>query len=206
MSQFVNFSIAETLKNKHSPFPAERFAQARILVVDDIPANVKLISGLLLAAGYRNIITAEDGLDALKQTYRSKPDLVLLDIMMPKLDGFGYCKHIRSDPVATRMPIIVQTALGEHEAKIKALSLGADDFLNKPFDTQELMLRVQLHLERFFMFRDMDELRLQLKKELEESQNIIKELGGSPGSAHSLLNKHYEVLKHLSAEPRSETN
>ncbi len=152
----AEYSIPALVAKKNSPFSPERFANARILVVDDLALNVKLISVALQAAGYSHIGSASNGLEALKETYHFQPDLVLLDLMMPVLDGFGYCEKIRSDPGARRMPIIVQTALGEREDKLRALSCGADDFINKPIDREELILRVHVHLERYFMFQDTD--------------------------------------------------
>lgn len=193
------------LKNKRSLFPDERFKQARILIVDDMGLNLKLLRDTLTAAGYEQTETARDGLEALKITYRFKPDLVLLDIMMPNLDGFGYCEQIRSDPGADRMPIIVQTALGERDAKIRALTLGADDFLNKPLDPEELVLRVNVHLERYFMYQDMDQMRQYLKMELEQAQQTIKRLEEGEATPRNLLGKHYQVLETLAIQPRTDS-
>jgi len=161
---------------RNSMFPASRFAEARILVVDDAPFNVKLICAKLAACGYQNLDTAVDGIDALSKTYLVKPDLVLLDLMMPNMDGFGYCEHIRSDPATGHMPIIVQTALNDRDTKLRALSMGADDFLNKPLDLDEVSLRAHVHLERHFMLQDLEEMRKCLNKELETAKNTIKQL------------------------------
>jgi DNA-binding response OmpR family regulator len=155
----AEYSIPALVAKKCSPFPVERFANARILVVDDLSLNVKLIHVALEAAGYSHIASAYNGMEALEKTHHFQPDLVLLDIMMPVLNGYEYCKKIRSDPAARRMPIIVQTALGEREDKLHALSCGADDFINKPIDREELILRVHVHLERYFMFKDTDDMR-----------------------------------------------
>ena len=111
-----------TSSNTQNIFPKERFAKANILVVDDSSFNTKLICSRLSAAGYCSIETAVDGVDGLKKTYKKMPDLVLLDIMMPNLDGFGYCERIRGDANAAHMPIIVQTALDDRATKIRALS------------------------------------------------------------------------------------
>jgi DNA-binding response OmpR family regulator len=139
-------------------FPASRFANARILIIDDAPYNVKLIASRLEAAGYKNIETAQDGLDGLEKTAIFRPELVLLDIMMPNLDGFGYCERIRADKTADPIPIIVQTALGDRESMLRALTCGADDFLKKPLDMEEINLRVYVHLKRYFMLQDLEKL------------------------------------------------
>jgi DNA-binding response OmpR family regulator len=200
-------SFKVSAENKFRLFSASRFANARILVVDDSPVNVKLICSTLTAAGYKVLETAKDGLDALDKTYRLIPDLVLLDIMMPNLDGFGYIERLKGDPNAPRMPIIVQTALGEREAKIRALSIGANDFLNKPLDLEELVLRVHVHLERYFMLQDMEQMRSYLKMELEKAQSTIKQLEGTvPTQATKQLGRHYEVLETLTIEPNSKPN
>lgn len=180
-------------------FPAARFANARILVVDDSPFNVRLICAKLSASGYTNIDVAVDGVEALTKTYRQMPDLVLLDIMMPNLDGFGYCEQIRGDENAAHMPIIVQTALEDRDTKLRALSCGADDFLNKPLDLEEVALRVHVHLERYFMLQDLQDIKSCLKMELEQAQDTIRQLQGSDYN-HKLLGKHYEVLKALTAD------
>ena len=166
------FSIQALVTKKSSPFPAERFAKARLLVVDDIPLNIKVITAALHGAGYSNIHSATNGMEALKETYHLQPDLVLLDIMMPVMDGFEYCRIIRSDGGAHRMPIIVQTALNERADKLQALSCGADDFINKPIDCEEMILRVHVHLERYFMFQDTENMQ----KELSNVKSMIGQL------------------------------
>ena len=199
----MRYTIEEIIKNKHSPFLTKRFAEARILVVDDIDTNVKLICSILESAGFKHTATAADGVIALEKTHHFKPDLVLLDIMMPNLDGFGYCRQIRSDPLAVRMPIIVQTALDDREDRLQALSCGADDFLNKPLDSEELILRVLVHLERYFMFLDMNEIRIKLNTELEQTKRALWQFeeGKVLPSPRTILNKHYESLASIATEP-----
>ncbi len=196
-------SVFPIVGTKSKMFPALRFAGARILVVDDAPFNVKLICSVLTASGYNNLETAVDGVDALKKTYRQMPDLVLLDIMMPNLDGFGYCEQIRGDANAAHMPIIVQTALEDRDTKLRALTCGADDFLNKPLDLEEVALRVRVHLERYFMLQDLENMRTYLKMELDQAKTTIQHLERSviSGAGRSMLNKHYEVLKTIATSP-----
>jgi len=184
-------------------FPSIRFQQAKILVVDDAPFNVKLICAKLAASGYVNVETAVDGVDALTKTYRMNPDLVLLDLMMPNMDGYGYCEHIRADPNAAHMPIIVQTALNDRETKLRALNCGADDFLNKPLDLDEVSLRVHVHLERYFMLQDLEDMRNYLKMELDKAQLTVEQLkAASPDMVGMVqLSKHYDVLKTIIASP-----
>ncbi len=200
-------SIFPEVVKKSKIFPEARFTQAHILVVDDSKFNLKLICSKLIASGYTSVETACDGMDALRKTYKHMPDLVLLDIMMPNLDGFGYCEKIRSDPGAAHMPIIVQTALDDRDTKLRALSCGADDFLNKPLDLEEVELRVRVHLERYFMLHDLEDIRTYLKMELSQAQETIRQLEeNADGAGRKLLNKHYEVLGTMASTPKNGTH
>jgi len=115
---------------------------ARILVVDDVPNNVKLLADLLKVHGYE-VITASDGEEALERVKDSRPDLVLLDVMMPRLDGYETCKAIRADPATGILPVVMVTALDPAQERIKGIEAGADDFLTKPINSQELLARVK---------------------------------------------------------------
>jgi class 3 adenylate cyclase len=115
---------------------------ARILVVDDIPNNVKLLADLLSVRGYQ-VVTADDGDVALERVRDSSPDLVLLDVMMPRMNGYETCRAIRADPSTGILPVVMVTALDPGQERIKGIEAGADDFLTKPINTQELLARVK---------------------------------------------------------------
>ncbi len=115
---------------------------ARILVVDDVPNNVKLLADLLTVRGYQ-VVTASDGDEALARVKETRPDLVLLDVMMPRMDGYETCRAIRADPATGILPVIMVTALDPAQERIKGIEAGADDFLTKPINTQELLARVK---------------------------------------------------------------
>lgn len=118
-----------------------------ILVVDDEQQNLELLSAYLEKAGYNNIITASNGIEALKHVDGNPPDLILLDVMMPKMNGFEVCKRLKDDSRTRLIPIVIITALRDVEDKIRALDLGADEFLSKPFNRAELMARVRALLK-----------------------------------------------------------
>jgi len=115
---------------------------ARILVVDDEEANRKLLREILEPQGYV-LREAADGEEALAALRESAPDLVLLDLVMPKRDGYSVCREIKNDPRTRLVPVIILTTLDQMQDKLKAVDLGADDFLNKPFHTIELTTRIR---------------------------------------------------------------
>lgn len=116
----------------------------RILIVDDEPRYLRLLEANLNTEGYL-VVTAADGLKALDAFSAQTVDLILLDIMMPRLDGFGVCQRIRE---FSNVPIIILTAKGEEHDRVKGLDLGADDYLVKPFSATELLARVRAVLRR----------------------------------------------------------
>lgn len=117
-------------------------APAKILVVDDTPQNVKLLADLLAVKGYA-VATAANGNEALASIAASRPDLVLLDIMMPGLSGYDVCRKIRDDPPTALLPIVLVTSLDPHQERVKGIEAGADDFLHKPINQAELLARVR---------------------------------------------------------------
>ena len=115
---------------------------ARILVVDDIPANVKMLEARLLAE-YFDVITAENGFAALELCEKTQVDLILLDIMMPGIDGFTVCERLKSNPRTAHIPVVMVTALDQPSDRVRGLKAGADDFLTKPVNDLQLMSRVK---------------------------------------------------------------
>ncbi|MBX3570875.1 MAG: PleD family two-component system response regulator [Mesorhizobium sp.] len=129
---------------------------ARILVVDDVPANVKLLEARLLAE-YFEVLTAFNGADAIDICENGKVDVVLLDVMMPDMDGFEVCRRLKSDRNTSHIPVVMVTALDQVSDRIRGLEAGADDFLTKPVNDLQLLTRVR-SLVRLKMLTD--ELRL----------------------------------------------
>jgi two-component system cell cycle response regulator len=115
---------------------------ARILVVDDIEANVRLLEAKLTAE-YYDVLTAHNGPEALARAAADEPDIILLDVMMPGMDGFQVCRRLKDDPATRHIPVVLVTALDGRDDRIQGLEAGADEFLTKPIDDVMLMARVR---------------------------------------------------------------
>jgi len=129
-------------------------APPTILVVDDAPQNVRLLEAVLSANGY-TVTAASSGAAALEKVRAELPDLVLLDIQMPELDGYEVCRRLRADPRTEFLPVVMITS-SDSEVRVNALEVGADDFVTKPFDQQELLVRVR-SLVRIKQYHDLVE-------------------------------------------------
>lgn len=132
-------------------------AEEKILVVDDEDHIVELISYNLINSGYK-VITANNGIDAVKLAKEENPRLMLLDLMIPGLDGYDVCKAIRSDNDTKDISVIMLTAKGEELDKILGLELGADDYMTKPFSIRELLARIKAVLRRTKSLGGSDEI------------------------------------------------
>jgi len=108
----------------------------RVLVVDDDEKNRRLLADMLDASGY-TVRTANDGVEALEQAVAFQPEAILLDIMMPKMDGVEACRRLKADPATASIPVLLTTALHERPDRIRGLAAGANDFLSKPLDVDE---------------------------------------------------------------------
>jgi two-component system cell cycle response regulator len=137
---------------------------ARVLVVDDVPANVKLLEARL-SAEYFDVITAHSGPEALAIAERAECDIILLDIMMPDMDGFEVCRKLKSNPATHHIPVIMVTALDQPADRVRGLEAGADDFLTKPVGDVALISRVR-SLTRLKMVTDELRLRAQTSREI----------------------------------------
>jgi two-component system cell cycle response regulator len=156
---------------------------ARILVVDDVEVNVKLL-GAKLAREYFDVLTAADGASALRLCAAEPPDLVLLDVMMPQMDGFEVCRRLKADPATAHIPVVMVTALSDAADRLTGLEAGADDFLTKPVNDIALFARVRSLVRLKRMVEE-----LQLREEV--CGRFAKLPGGGPaedlGRARILL-------------------
>ncbi len=121
--------------------------KTKILVIDDEPDAVELVEFNLKQAGF-DVVTAADGAEAIRKARSTLPDLAVLDLMLPEIDGLEVCKLLRRDPATARIPIVMVTAKASEVDRILGLELGADDYVTKPFSPRELVLRIKRILER----------------------------------------------------------
>jgi class 3 adenylate cyclase len=148
----------------------------RILVVDDQRANVEMMAGVLRARGYE-VITSQDGGSALAQVQQAAPDLVVSDILMPGMDGYELCRRLRAEPATTLLPVILVTSLEPQQERVKGIEAGADDFLHKPVNWEELFARVKSLLR---VKRLQDEVRAwnaKLEERVREQVGQLEQLG-----------------------------
>jgi DNA-binding response OmpR family regulator len=139
------------------PVPSGENRPPRVLIADDNPQGVELLEAYLSDCGYE-LRTAADGEQTLKQVADWRPDLILLDIMMPRLSGFEVCKRLRADAAARDTAVLMITALDQPSDMERAVEVGADDFLSKPIKKAELLLRVRSMLRSRMYKRQIDRL------------------------------------------------
>ncbi|MBP0008815.1 MULTISPECIES: response regulator [unclassified Roseofilum] len=147
--------------------------QKTLLVVDDNPTNIKVLFNFLKEEGFK-VLVAKDGLNALEKLASIQPDLILLDIMMPGIDGFETCHRIKKDPNINTIPIIFMTALADANNKVKGLSSGAVDYITKPFQQEEVLARINLHLQLQSLTQELASVNASLEQKVEERTAELK--------------------------------
>ena len=174
--------------------PADEQDQMAILIVDDVPANIQFLGKLLKDEGYK-IAPAPNGKKALEMIPKMRPDLVLMDVMMPEMDGFEACSRMKASAEMKDIPVIFLSARSESEDVVKGFKLGAVDYIQKPFNAEELIVRVRNHLElvrsRRLIIHYMDEMGRQ--NALLEELSITDSLTGLYNHSHSIERLHQET-------------
>lgn len=171
-----------------------------ILVADDEPVNRSLIQRRLERAGY-SVVTARDGRDAVDKTRETLPDLVLLDVMMPLMDGLEACRIIKEDEATRDIPVIFLSARDETDVKVNGLSLGANDYISKPFKAEELLARVDVAMrikrERDRLYSSAEEAKANAEIALEHAMtDALTDLLNRYGLQHVLPREHAEARRY----------
>ena len=148
----------------------------RILVVDDQRANVEMLAGVLAARGYE-VLTALDGESALEQVRQGNPDLVVSDILMPQMDGYELCRRLRAEPATTLLPVILVTSLDPLQERVNGIDAGADDFLSKPVNWEELFARVRSLLRIKRLQDEVKAWNARLEERVSEQVAQLEQLG-----------------------------
>jgi PAS domain S-box-containing protein len=166
-----------------------------ILIVDDEPIGRRILEVLLADQGY-HLVTACSGIEALERAATLAPDLVLLDIMMPNMDGFEVCQRLRADPVLADVPVVMVTALDDRESRLRGIEVGADDFITKPIDRVEVRKRVQtiMRLDRYRRLLNEREQRQQAEEEIRRRNRELTLLNHVITAAASTLDV-YAILQ-----------
>lgn len=173
----------------------EAAKKATILIVDDTPLYLDLLFQHLSQSGYE-VLVAPDGKTALQQAEQAQPDIILLDVMMPEMDGFETCKQLKARPATRDIPVIFMTALANLENKVKAFTMGAVDYVTKPFELREVLARIDIHLTLKRLQRNLEgeiaerrKVEEQLRQYTSELQDQNAELDAfSHTVAHNLKN------------------
>ena len=179
--------------------PNRKEMSAKILIVDDDPSACQTLEDLLMGENYALQFT-RNGADGLEQARKWQPDLILSDIMMPGMDGYEFCRMIREDKNLEQVPVILITALGDRQSKLKGLQSGADDFLTKPFDSVELRARLRT-ITRLDRFRKLHEERTKLEETDRKLQKVNEELILSEARFHQMFKNHSAIM--LLIEPET---
>ncbi len=156
--------------------PLTGINDARVLVVDDNRVNRHLLSALLERGGIQRVALAEDGEQALIKIDQFQPDLILLDLMMPHLDGFEVCRRLRANPRYADMPVLVQSSLNRAEDRARAFAAGATDYVSKPINAIELLSRVRIHLQNRLLLNSLQHYRQRTAAELTLARKMQERL------------------------------
>ena len=173
--------------------PAIDLTDSKVLIVDDIPENLDILSRSLEDQKY-NVLVATNGEMALEVAVQTKPDVILLDVMMPGIDGFETCRRMKADPELSEIPVVFLTAWNELEGLLEGFRAGGVDYITKPFQKEEVLIRLRTHLERAKLAEKLGFMNAQLEQMVaertEQLQQKVNELEGKDRIAQHLLTYH----------------
>lgn len=198
--------VATRVPGRNEVLP-EGVSGAHILIVDDMALMRKMIGMCLERSGFKNLTYAEDGDEALLKITEKMPDLVILDINMPKVSGYDVCRTLRADPKTEHLPILVQSASETAEERVEVFAVGATDFVSKPINQPELLARVCMHLENRFLIRNLSDFQSRMQDELrmarEMQHSILPEdaaINAVQERAHASIEAYYKASFELGGD------
>jgi DNA-binding response OmpR family regulator len=177
--------------NKDTASKSSNDFQGTLLVIDDTPENLTVLRKCLTDQHYR-VAVARNGKVALERVKRIRPDLILLDVLMPGMDGFEVCRQLKEDETTRAIPVIFMTALTTAEDKVKGFEAGAEDYVTKPLNYQEVLARVHRHVTLYKVQQELQTRNVELQAALERERRILEVLRVNlsvalPHELHTLL-------------------
>lgn len=145
-----------------------------VMVVDDTPANLKYLLDMLRSEGYR-VVAFPEGKAALHAAAKKPPDIILLDILMPEMDGFEVCRRLKADPVLNKIPVLFISALADQDDKARAFAAGGVDYVTKPFEEREILSRVKTHLQLYRLTRNLEKAVAARTAQLTRSNQVLQQ-------------------------------
>ncbi len=164
---------------------------AKILIVDDMDYNLLLIEEILIASGFTHILKASTGQQAVEIICNNRPNLVLMDLVLPDISGFDLCKGIKNNDKTKDIVVIIQSAQNSGDNKHKAFSSGANDFISKPIEEAELIARVKTQLEQANLYSDIKEANIRMASELKDASSMLLSLLPTQEFLDKIANDHH---------------
>lgn len=181
----------------------QKAEMAQILVVDDTPVNLKLLMVVLTGQGYR-VRPASNGRMALRSVAVEEPDLILLDVKMPEMDGYEVCRRLKSDEKSRNIPVIFISALDEVAEKVKGFKAGGVDYIVKPFEPTEVLARVETHLALRRLQKQLEAQNIQLQEEITARRQTEEDLESHKARLEELIDERTSDLKKVNEELQRE--
>ncbi len=171
-------------------------ASATIMVVDDTPANLRYLQAIFLQSNYR-VVAFPTGESALRAARKNPPDIILLDILMPEMDGFEVCRRLKADPVLRRIPVLFISALTDQEEKGQAFAAGGVDYVTKPFADQEVLMRVDTHLRLYRFTQSLEQMVAERTAQLTEANEALRQEVETRRQAEERLRTNQVMLQSI---------
>ncbi len=169
--------------------PRQAFADASVLIVDDNPFNRRMLEALISTLGVGRVDSAQDGIEGLAAIAEHRPDLVLLDVMMPRMDGFEMCRRLRADHALLDLPVLFVTALDDTKSRSTCFAAGGNDVVSKPIEAEEVLARVRVHLQNALLMARLNADRNRVREELEAAREAQETLAPTPSQLAAIRSR-----------------